>query len=474
MRRRKRRFYWWWLLLAAAIILIIYLAIPKPPTVRTVPVRQGFLALFLSTTGVVEGQVSDVSAEITARITTLYAEEGDRATAGQVLAQLESADLSARVDEATAAVRAAEEDVAALTRSAEAESGQLRAAVAQARANLETARQNLRQVEAGPRSEEIASQRAAVAEARALAEDARVRLSRAQRLYERGAIAAQDVDTARTNYDTARARLESAEQVLARLRAGSRAEEIAAARAQVLAAQSALESAQSALGIGPARAREVAAARARLAAAEAALRSAQAQFEYTIIRSPVAGVVARRHREIGETITPGMPIYTVANLSKIWVAAEVAEEDVAAVAAGQPVTITLDAYPGRAASGVVAQVSRIAEPKDVGRVRAKVVRARIDIRSSDIPLRPGMEVTITGSLPVGRSTLLVPNDAVVRVGEEDSVYVIEGGVARRRRVQIGQSNLEETQVLSGLTGLEEVAVTNLGRLRDGMRVRVVD
>ena len=89
-----------------------------------------------------------------------------------------------------------------------------------------------------------------------------------------------------------------------------------------------------------------------------------------------------------------------------------------------------------------------------------------------IPLRPGMEVNVIGRLAASGSTLLAPNDAVMRVGDEDAVFVIRDGIAERRTVTIGQSNFDFTQILSGLEEGEAVAVTNLDKLTDGARVRI--
>ena len=471
--RSRRRFPWWAIIVLAVVILIVYLLIPKPVEVQVAQVRQGVLDLALSTTGVVEGLVTDVSTRLTARITKLDFQEGDSVEKGQVLARLESSDVQAEVEGRRAAVRAAEEEAASLQATATADAGQLRAGVGRAKANLQAARENLRQLQAGTRPEDIARQQAVVAQARVQAEDARSRYDRAKELFNRGAISAQDLDTSRAAYESAQAGLRSQQETLRQLQAGPRTEEIEAARAQVSAANSALKQAQSGLGLIQARARDVEAAQARVSSARAALESAEAQLGFTIIRSPVSGVVARKHMEIGETASPLSPIYTVANLSRIWVTAEVDEEDVAAVAVGQTVTITADAYPGREAVGIVTEVSKIAEPKEVGRVRAKIVRARIHIKRSGMPLRPGMEMNITGSLPAGRRTLLVPNDAVIRVGNRDSVYVIQGGRALLRNVEIGQANFTETQVISGISEGDEVAVTNVGQLKDGEGVRVV-
>ncbi|OPZ84901.1 MAG: putative efflux system component YknX [bacterium ADurb.Bin429] len=310
-----------------------------------------------------------------------------------------------------------------------------------------------------------------MAQARAQAEQANKDLARAQMLFQRGAIPAQQLDAAQAAARTAAAQLEAQQQVLAKLEAGPRPEDIAPARARLREAEAGVRAARAALGQEAARAREVEVARANADEARAALRGARDQLDYTMIRSPLAGIVARKHQEVGEIATPYAPIISIADLAKIWVTAEVDAEDVAAVTPGQQVIITLDAYPGRRTEGTVTRVSAIAEPKDVGRVRAKVVRARIRLLSIGFPLRPGMEVNVTGTRPAGAATLLVPNDAVLRTGDQDQVYVVRDGRARLRAVRTGQFNFDQTQILDGLTEGEQVAVSALDQLRDGARVR---
>lgn len=458
------------LIVVAVAALIVNSAIPRPLEVRTVPVTEGVLTLNLSSTGVVEGELSDISPRVTARIVKLYVQEGDQVRKGQPLAQLEDSDLLAAVDSARAAAAAAGQDVEVAVDSAQADSGQLYAAVDRARAALNAARHNLRDLEAGSRSEDIAAQRASLAQAKANAADARQKYQRAETLLKGGAISAQERDSAKASDDAAQAAVDSAQQQLNRLIAGPRKETIDASRAQVREAEAALRESQASMHRASASKRQVQAARARAAEARAALANAQSQLSFTTITSPVTGIVARKHKEVGETSMPLDPIYTVSALDKIWVTAEVDEEDAAAVALGQRVDITLDAYPGRKIPGRVIMVSRIAESKDVGRVRAKIVRAKIRIEDKSVSLRPGMEVDVNGSIPTGGRTLLVPNDAVMHDGDKDIAYVIKGKKAHRVEVKVGQSNFDSTQILSGLKKGDR-AVTDIDKLSDGIEVK---
>ena len=464
---------WWLVVLIAAAALLAYALVPRPVDVTVWEVRESPLSLELSSTGIVEARLVDLNPQITAKIARLYAQEGDIVGSGQAVAQLEDTDLLADSARARAAVETARREADALYKAADAEENSTLAGVERARAMLKSAEARLRELEAGSRKEEIEAQRAAVDQAKARAQDARKRHERAEALLKDGAISVQERDTARANLDAAEAEVRAQNERLRLLEIGPRRESIDAARSERDAADAALGEARAALGAVAVRRKEAQAALARLAQAQAELARANAQLSYATLRSPLRAVVARKHKEAGEVVTPLDPVYTLASLDSMWVTAEVDEENAAAVRLGQQVRITLDAYTGQTIGGTVVRVSEIAEPKEVGRVRAKIVRAKVVLRPTSIPLRPGMEVNVAGRTGAGRRALTVPNDAIVRVGDSDAVYVIAQDKARLRKVRTGQSNFDFTQVLSGLRQGERVAVSGVDRLSDGTGVRVV-
>ncbi len=463
----------WWLIVAIAIVAAVaYSLIPRPVEVGVWKVREGPLSLELSSTGLVEARLIDLNPQITAKITGLRVQEGDLVVHGQAVAQLEDTDLLADVSRARAAVETARREADALSRAADADKTSAQAGVERARALLKSADARLRELEAGSRSEDIAAQNAAVDQARARSQDARRRYERAEALLKDGAISVQERDTAKAALEASEAEVRAQEELLRKLQQGPRQETIDAARSERKAAEAGLGEARAALGAVAVKRKQAQAALARLAQTQAEVERANAQLSYTTLQSPLRGVVARKHKEVGEVVTPLDPVYTIADVGSMWVTAEVDEENASAVRRGQHVKITLDAYPGQTVRGEVVRVSRIAEPKEVGRVRAKIVRAKIVLKPTPIPLRPGTEVNITGRASAGRRALTVPNDAIIRAGDSDAVYVIAGGKARLRRVRAGQSNFDSTQVLSGLKQGERVAVTGVDKLSDRVGVRV--
>lgn len=455
----------------ASIAAIIYILWPKPPVVHVVAVFRGDLSADLSTTGIVESELSDVTPKIMSPVRKLLVQENETVRAGQPLALLDGADLLANVNEARATLSAARSDLSRAEQAVQAQSKQSAASISRARALLRGAEAQLADLQEGARPQEIAQARNAVHEAEAQEEQAKADLKRAETLQARGAIPAQQLDAARTTADIATARLQAAREQLDLLKSGPRPDAVKAAQAQVGAAEAGLAEALASTDLVKISKKEAAIALSQVHRAQAALHAAEAQLGYAVVRSPFAGVVARKHLEEGEVAGPGSPVFTLARLKHVWVTAEVDEEDIAALALGQKLKITTDAYPGTESYGKVVRISRIAEPKAVGRVRAKIVRAKIDILSSGFQMKPGMEVDITGSLPVGRNLVLVSNDALVQVGDRYRVFVARQRRVYPRFVTVGASNFDFTEVVKGLEPGDLAATSMLDKLKSGQRIR---
>jgi RND family efflux transporter MFP subunit len=461
-----------WIALILAIGAVVYLLMPRPTPIEVAEITRGDLDTELSTTGVVESDLVDIAPKTVGRITALAVQEGDMVSPGQEIAFLEDTDLASQVDGARAAVAAAEADYLRAEAAVTAQRRQSSAFIARAKAAIGTSDAQLADLQSGARPEEIEQAKENVAQAQAQMERARSDFGRAEKLFAQGAIPAQQRDAAKTSADATSAAYRAAQAQLSLLKAGPRPDAVRAAKAQLAASEAALNEAlasKDAIRVGE---RQADSASAQVARAKAGLSAATSQLDYAVVRSPFRGVVARKHMEIGELAGPQTPIYTLAPMQKTWVTAEVDQEDLASLDAGQKVSITTDAYPGRSAKGRVIIVSAIAEPKAVGRVRAKIVRARIEVESSTFPLKPGMEVDIAGHKRIGSNVVLVPNEALVQVGERQQVYVISNGRVHQRFVTPGLSNYEQTAVLSGLKPGDVVAVSMPDRMQDGQRVKI--
>jgi Cu(I)/Ag(I) efflux system membrane fusion protein len=177
------------------------------------------------------------------------------------------------------------------------------------------------------------------------------------------------------------------------------------------------------------------------------------------VRSPVAGTVIRKDAVEGAYVQPGSILYTVADLSTVWVVAEVSESDVRRVRVGQAARLELPAYPGQTFVGKVSFVYPMLD------AQTRTLRLRVELRNPKQLLRPGMYGTILLELPASEG-LVVPSEAVVDTGEVQYVFVAKpGGRFEPRQVKVGARADGRAEILDGLRA-DEVVVTTANFLID--------
>ncbi len=287
--------------------------------------------------GTVEATEATLGFQMAGRITWIGVREGASVKAGDEVARLDREELQARQ-------RAAE------------------AAVAGAKALLS-------ELERGSRPGEVAEGRAALRAAEEGQADAQRDLERARRLFEGGAISQEMLDKAETAARMAEAAGDQARERVRMLEEGPRRERITAQRAAV-------------------------------AQAEAALAQVGAALANAVVTVPFPGIVTLRHREPGETVSPGLPVLTVMDPEDRWVRIYVREDRIGAVAIGQGATITADTYPERSYRGEVVFISNRAEftPRNVQTAEERVrlvyaVKVRV-VGDPDHDLKPGIPADV--------------------------------------------------------------------------------
>jgi HlyD family secretion protein len=258
----------------------------------------------IQASGTVEAREADLGFQMAGRIGWIGPQDGDAVTEGEEAARLDLEELEAR------------------KRSAEAQ--------------LEASRAILREMSTGFRPQEIAEGQAALRGAEERLTDARRDLERAERLYAGGAISREMLDKAETAAQVAQSFVDQARERVRILEEGPRQERIDAQRALVAQAEAALAQVEAALANGR-------------------------------ITIPFPGTVTIRHREPGETVSPGLPVLTVMDPDDRWVRIYVPEDRIGEVQLGQGVSITADTYRDRTYRGEVIFISSEAEftPRNV-------------------------------------------------------------------------------------------------------------
>jgi Cu(I)/Ag(I) efflux system membrane fusion protein len=162
------------------------------------------------------------------------------------------------------------------------------------------------------------------------------------------------------------------------------------------------------------------------------------------IRSPFAGTVIERGVSEGQYVGPDTPLLALADLSRVWVLADVYEQDLGDVRAGGRARFTSDALPGREYEGRVDFVYPTVSTE------SRTVKARIALANADGALKPGMygRVRIAGA---ASRSIVVPGEAVVNAGDKRYVFIAHaGGHFEPRLVVVGREQGETSEILSGL------------------------
>lgn len=253
-----------------------------------------------------------------------------------------------------------------------------------------------------------------------------------------------------------------------------------------------------------ARTQEAVAA-AEVGTAEARLRSAEAQLSYTVIRSPLSGVVIQKNVLVGEMVAPGGftsqqstgSIVRIADPRSLEVEADINESYIARLKRGQPAEIKIDAVPDRVYHGKLRQIVPTAD-----RVKA-VVQVKVTIDDADERLVPDMSTTVTflGSgvdraALAARPKLFVPRAAVRQDGGAAYVFRVVEGRLRRTEVALAPAPRpggvapagaapatpadvaagagDRVEVVSGVQGGETIVRAGIEKLKDGEKVRATE
>lgn len=176
---------------------------------------------------------------------------------------------------------------------------------------------------------------------------------------------------------------------------------------------------------------------------EQLLRTGEVRKTLTLY-APTSGIVMEKHVFEGQAFRPGDNLYMIADLSEVWVTAEVFEANAALLREGMPAELTIAALPGRTFSGRVEYVY----PTLGEDTRSMEVRIALPNPTGEI--KPGMYATVEFAAELGRA-LTVPSSAVLRTGERAIAFVdMGGGRLMPYELTLGRSGNEYVQVLDGL------------------------
>jgi len=187
----------------------------------------------------------------------------------------------------------------------------------------------------------------------------------------------------------------------------------------------------------------------------------------TQLRSPINGIVTARNYDNGDVFAQ-MPILTVQQLNPLKAIIYVSESYFAKVHVGMPVSIQLNVYENEVFDGKVSLVYPTIDPA------THTFGVQVTINNTDLRVRPGMFGRVTLNFGAEQS-ILVPDIAVQKQsGTNDRfVFVIENGIARYRKIELGQQLNDRIEILSGINAGDVIVTAGHSRLIEGTEVEII-
>jgi RND family efflux transporter MFP subunit len=233
-------------------------------------------------------------------------------------------------------------------------------------------------------------------------------------------------------------------------------------------------------------------ARAQFEQAKARLDELKINLSNTIISSPVDGFVGKRFLDAGASVSPNVPVASLVDIRSVRMVANLVEKDVKRVTVGTRADIEVDAYPGETFNGRVSRVAPVFDPA------TRTAEMEIEVPNPGFRLKPGMYARVQLTVGVKPDAITVPSNAVVRLDGKPGVFVAEGRsaaatgngsapveraattgsaigddgamAAKFMPIEIGISDGQNVEIVSGIGDGARVITTGAGALKDGDRV----
>ncbi len=448
-----------------------------------------------------QGAVARVAPSTPGRLLSVRVREGDRVTAGQVIATLDNRPQQAQAQSARAALsvsqaqaqgaqlaaRAAATDQGNSVKVAQLALDAARLdrgnAVKQAQNALQAAQTDLRKTQAGARPQEIAQADQAVRQAQVTRDRAVVELQRTQKLLSIGVAATRQVDDAQTALDIANSAWESAKQAAALVKAGARPEDLQAAQlrvdgaqelvrqaqssgdAKVQQAQGALRQAQESVGQVAVKQQDARAFAQTVAQKQADLAAAQSSANYAEVHAPLSGIVTRRTLNPGDMADVTNPVVEISDARRLNLIANLSAAEGTRLRSGMPARITTPDLPGKTFTGSVLSVGQVDPQTNLLAVRIAVYNAGNELRVGGYALA---EIVVK----TDPHAVVVPKQAVLAHDGKSVVFVVgKDDVAHQTEVTPGPERNGFVAITEGLKA--DTRIVNLGgyELADGAKVK---
>ncbi|MGE5402097.1 MAG: efflux RND transporter periplasmic adaptor subunit [Ignavibacteriales bacterium] len=207
---------------------------------------------------------------------------------------------------------------------------------------------------------------------------------------------------------------------------------------------------------------------AAMKVAQANFATAQTRLGYARITAPFNGYITKRFLDRGALVQPGSStIFTIMKNDSVKVIVNVLEKDIPNIARGKQATIKVDAFPGKEFTGAITRVNQAID------MTTRTMETEIDIVNRDFLLKPGMYADVSIFVTKHPDAITIPTPALLNDDKGSYVYLLDSTRAKRAEVKPGLEQNARTEIISGLSGNEDVVTVGQQFLKDGIKVRLV-
>jgi len=187
-------------------------------------------------------------------------------------------------------------------------------------------------------------------------------------------------------------------------------------------------------------------------------------YDYSRIRATISGFVSTRKIKLGQSVAVSDETFRITDTNQLVAYLQIPQTELDKFTAGNTATLEVDSMPGHK---YAAEIVRISPTIDI---RNGTFRATATIGNEFDELAPGMFARFTIAYEKHAEALVIPTQALVEEDEQTSVYIVSDGEVTRRQIETGIESDGQVEVLSGLTGDEQIVIVGQSTLRDGSKV----
>ncbi|MGG0936694.1 efflux RND transporter periplasmic adaptor subunit [Brevibacillus centrosporus] len=304
--------------------------------------------------------------------------------------------------------------------------------IVQAQAAIAGAQAKLRDTKAGARNEQLQQLASTVEQAKASLKVAESTYNRMKALFDSGALSAAELEKTTLDLEKARTTLDQMQAQYDLAKAGPTSDTVAALQAEVSRLNSSLELAKT-------------------------------NYDNTIVRAPITGIVAKRNVDPGEMAAAGSPLLVLVKMDEVKVEASVPQEQINNVKVGSTVDVKVSSLGGKVLKGNVEFVSPISD------ANSSSFPVKVRVPNQDGQLRAGMvaEVMLQGQAEQGTK---VPSTAVLQKDGKQYIYTVDNDVVHQVEVTVSGTNGDWATVAAGVNDNDQVVLNPTDKLAEGTKV----